>query len=680
MQTGGGGFVLKGGGGGGKAMKIGNAGDKLRHELKESGNMEELELGLSEDVSNLSLYKRIVAWAAKKKPFQKDIRTIQAKFGSAPASYFIFYRFIFLQVCLIAFVGAVFIVLHLALLAGEDGRTFSELMTSKGFLPGFMLFSTFSRYEAFQYSTFIIFGLLVFSVSIGEHLIAEDKSMKRIDKQEEGNEAPYSKIALCAWDFGSAGYFPTARQVDEQLASQSLTLMVQWEETRTAGLMKSRSRYELLVLYSRRFAALIAYLAVQAGSFTAIVLVTINTDAITQWLSTTPFSNFASILAPLSLNVLNTLAPPILKLITLQEKWDSGQMQLNVLLFRMYFSNILNTLILGLSYLMLADPFLFAQFSTVRQSLQLAESGVFDCRIDQAADAMFSLIVTNFFIGNIQMVVMGYVYRFLYSKIFECLGKDFEPFPFEVEPAMINLFNNMSLVMITFPFAPQAMVFLPISIYISVKVEVFAICTFNGKPERTWKAHQSGVIFTSFYLLTLVLIGLPTAVYFLSCTSFPKDCLIQDWDIGLCNAEMDYNNICEKDPTDKYYPFYSNINYPKDICSKSCGPFVDYEYNMLPFKQVLTSFSLLDFIWGLFFNSSYVTWIVILVLIVNGYRTRNTRETQRESDEAKERSMSIQIEALEAEKKRQDKLIARMKLQAAAEEEAQNINTSRFDS
>ncbi len=204
---------------------------------------------------------------------------------------------------------------------------------------------------------------------------------------------------------------------------------------------------------------------------------------------------------------------------------------------------------------------------------------------------------------------------------------EYEPFPFEVEPAMINLFNGMSLVMITFPFAPTAMIFLPFAIYISVKVEVYCMINYNQKPERTWKAHQSGVIFTSFYLTTLVVIGIPISIFFLS------------------TENMD----------------------------KNCGPFAEFSQNLEPFKDKVFELTALGTIWELLFDYSYIPWITIAVMLVSKWRSRNTRETLRESEAAKERVLSVQVESLEAEKKRQDKLILRLKSQQAASEAAAEL-------
>ena len=686
-----------GGGGGGAKNKANNANDKLRQELAQSGDANDVDLGLTELDGQVSLLKQFLVWAAKKKPFQKDIRTIQGKFGSAVASYFVFYRFIFMQVCSITVVAAIFLVMHLNLFIGNGNDSFEKLVSGPGMLPAFMLFSTFEKTEAFNYSMFVIFGMLVFFSTAVEHLVTEDKIMKRIDAAEEGNEVPFSKAVLCSWDMGSSGYNPTERQIQDQIGSLGNGYAQILDESRTAGVMKSRSRFELLVLYTRRFVANILYVAVQAGSFASIVILTIYTEAITEALGKTSFKNFASAIAPLALNILNSISPPLMKAITTFERWDSGQMNLNVLLFRMYLSNILNTLILALSYLLLSDPMLLAQFPTVRGSLELTESGLFDCRIDQTADAMFSLYTTNFVIANFSLWAMSFGWKKLHgvlsksTRIHAVLG-DYEPFPFEVEPAMINLFNNMSLVMITFPFAPIALVFLPVAIYITVKVEVYCMVNYFGKPERTWKAHQSGVIFTSFYLSTLLVIGIPITVYFLSSQSFPKECSIQDSSTKLCGSAVNSaTSICSFDESSDFYAFYGTdtSTYPANICGQpdkstcddldiggckgSCGPFVEFDSNLIAFRDQVFTFDTLKQLWVALFNSSYVSWIIVIYMLVTKWRAKNSKEVLFETEAAKERVLTVQLESLEAEKRRQDKIIIRLKSQQAAAEAAAEL-------
>ena len=79
--------------------------------------------------------------------------------------------------------------------------------------------------------------------------------------------------------------------------------------------------------------------------------------------------------------------------------------------------------------------------------------------------------------------------------------------------------------------------------------------SYNGRPKKTWKAQNSGVIFTSFYLCTLMIIGLPAIFYFLSTKTFPKNCDIQDSNVELC-ADSVTNNVCTTDSDSDFYTAY----------------------------------------------------------------------------------------------------------------------------
>ena len=312
---------------------------------------------------------------------------------------------------------------------------------------------------------------------------------------------------------------------------------------------------------------------VQGISFAAIGLVTIYTDDIGKAVASSGFATFSSVIAPLALNIINGVAPPLLKIITDLEAWDSGEVKVQILLGRMYLSNITNTLILAVSYLLLADPFLFAEYPTFRSLLETEESGEFSCRIDQCADAMFSLLLTNFFLQNATKFLIPWgkiqLQKFMKTSVIK-----FEAF--EIEPSMINLFSYISLVMITFPFAPLSLIFMPLAFYLKIKWEVWVMLKYNSRPEKTWKAQNSGVIFTSFYLCTEMIIGLPAIFYFLTTNTFPKDCDIQDSYVNLCADDVN-NNLCTTDTSNQFYSSYGGSNYPSNICSDACGPFVSFD-------------------------------------------------------------------------------------------------------
>jgi hypothetical protein len=101
----------------------------------------------------------------------------------------------------------------------------------------------------------------------------------------------------------------------------------------------------LLCLMSSLLLGLLCYLAVQFASYSAIIYLKIQSVVIAEKLSSSLPSSITILIVPAAITFINSASPNIFKLITNFEKWDSGQTNLNVLLFRMFFSNILNVII-----------------------------------------------------------------------------------------------------------------------------------------------------------------------------------------------------------------------------------------------------------------------------------------------------------------------------------------------
>ena len=642
----------------GKPMKPKNtaAGSNLRGML---GSQEEEEVVNYDDFQEKEgWYKQFKKRLAYYKPFQKDIDRVQARFGKAVTSYFVFYRFVYLQIAILGLMACAFGVVHVIFQVALYGSSFTALMSGVGFLPGFMLHSSYHADEAINYTIFLLVGGVLLLTSIIQHLVMEDRHMKRVNASEKGNEAPYAKDVFCAWDMSGCA---TDKEAEVQKGSISNVFITKIEESRIAGLRDQRSRCDVAILYLRRFVGFILYLTVQGISFAAIGLVTIYTDDISNAVASSGFSSFSSIIAPLALNIINGVAPPLLKIITDLEAWDSGEMKVKILLGRMYLSNITNTLILAVSYLLLADPFLFAEYPSFRLLLETEESGEFSCRIDQCADAMFSLLLTNFFIQNATKLLIPWgkiqLQKFMKTSVIKAE-------PFEIEPSMINLFSYMSLVMITFPFAPLSLIFMPLAFFIKIKWEVWVMLRYNARPKKTWKAQNSGVIFTSFYLCTLMVIGLPAIFYFLSTNTFPKNCDIQDTYIDLCSDSVT-NDVCTTDPDSKFYSSYGTTTYPETICSGACGPFVSYDSTLTPFKLAVYDIPVAKYIWIAMFDTSYATWALVTILWILRSLSVNVVRVANEHEGEEKKRVATKIAELEAANRKAEKALERMRREKA---------------
>ena len=206
------------------------------------------------------------------------------------------------------------------------------------------------------------------------------------------------------------------------------------------------------------------------------------------------------------------------------EQWDTGDFFVNILLFRMYVFNILNQVALALSYILLADPFLLAQYPSLRSSLELPfSSSRYECRIDEAADQLFSLVVSGFVTNNTLLFAIPYAKKCL----FYVLNKPLRKVPFDIVGLIVDLNGFVGQILLAIPFVPLVSLLTPIIIYFNVLFQYYAFMWFYRKPERPWKAQKAGAVFTYFYLITVLLLGCSATVYFLTSPTFPKSCDIQ---------------------------------------------------------------------------------------------------------------------------------------------------------
>lgn len=652
-------MTFVGGGGGGGGGRRGGGGIQGHANLRNAllTVTEEMDLDIADNSDgNEGLLKRLKTWWLRNKPLQADIRRISSRFGAGTTSYFIFYRFVYLQFSLMAIVSVAFSILHISYMV-SSGYGYQDMISSAGYLPFFMLFSSYVEKEGFYYSLMIVCCILVLIASILEHLVGEDKNMKEVDALEVGNENPYAKEVLCAWDFSVI----SQQEADDQYSALANKFSAALEETRTKGLKAARTNADLALLYSRRIVGLLLYLAIQAAAFTAIIFLTINGEAVSANLAGTPFSAFSSSVTPIALFVINTGVPPIMKFITKLEKWDTGMMYTSLLLGRQYLFNILNTLIVAFSYLLLADPLLFAATPSIRNSLIAPDPGTFRCLIDTAANGLFALVLTAFVSKEIITNTITPYAMYLLAQI---MKKPMVKDPYDVVDSAIDLLGFLSNIVVMFPFAPLAMVFVPPLVYIRIKRETHVLMTYRAKPEKPWKAHYSGVIFTGVYLITLFITGLPTGVYFLTTKTFAKNCSIMDDYVSLCASSVNpVTQTCVKSAGSDYYSLFQKVDYPAVLCRRACGAFVDQRSNLAPFKQAVTNISVLGGVWDAAFTYPYISWFFFAVMLVMRATASNSRLVASSLQEKKDRLLEGKIEMLEKAAKKTEKQLERLKNQ-----------------
>jgi hypothetical protein len=491
-------------------------------------------------------------------------------------------------------------------------------------------------------------------------IVVEDIFMKRTDLIEGEHDFSLSKNILCGWDH-SLTHETEVTDLHGLLAQayrEKLTELI------TAGAKKARSNLKILELYTRRVLVSFIYLTIQFASYASIVLLTVQSATIQNGLSNVDFlKQLSTFIVPAAVTTINSITPWIYDKLTQLELWDSGQIQLNMLLFRMYLSNMMNLLILAISYAMLADPFMLADNSsqTFRRKVEQASSNRFSCRMNQAASGMFSLVLTEFLLNGLVYLAVGYLNVFINRFIYSTSKKEFN-----IAQRMVSLLYFVSLMTLTFPFAPLSVIFFPLMLSLRIKWEKYISLHFYSKPQSLWAPHKAGSFFAIFFLISILIVAIPSSVYFLARTTFPKSCNIQDNDIGLCEGEVSSDDTCSLNGNSEYYDLYHKesycLAYPACICEEACGPFVNDLNAFTPFRERLQETQGLNLLWDYVLKTSYGAWMLCCSLYVIAKMRRNTIKVNSDNFREKEKNYETQIMSLENDKKKHEKIIQRLKL------------------
>jgi hypothetical protein len=406
----------------------------------------------------------------------------------------------------------------------------------------------------------------------------------------------------------------------------------------------------------------LSFLAIVGLSFSIIIAVTYYSTNIARKLKSVPvLQDGTTLIVPFIVNAINGALPTALQLITDLEGWDSAETVTNIVLFRLYLANILNALILGFSYLVLADPFLFASSTNrIRDSFGIKESLNFDCRLDQVGSGLFTLVLSTWVLD----IVFFFGVPFAYLLFARFRHLPFQKFEFQVAPSLVKKLYFMGLVFMTLPFTPFLLIFVPLLLFVGFKVEKLVLKRLYQKPLRPWKGQKAGFIYTLFYLISFVFIGITVNVYFLTSKTFVKSCSIQDRFVDLCQTGSydPTTSICSTDQSSDYYLVYGTTgNYPAVLCKAACGPFINQSSNLNPFHEMISGYTVLRYIWTICFSFPYLPWVLVLILAIAIILHNNSLDVARLLTYARERSMEAHILSLEIERKKQEKVINRLK-------------------
>ena len=594
-------------------------------------------------------------WYLKHLPFQSDIHKIEAKLGSSVASYFLFQRFLFMQFTFLLLVTYTFALYHVAhVISRGDYELF---YTSDGLQPNFLMFSSFHTNESLFYSWCVVCTMLVICITSVHKLVSEDRKRKEYDAYETENSYPTAKEVFCCWDFS------LTTQQDSNDLNNSLEQFFQQfiDESQMKLIQSLRTPFQKNMLLARRVYGFCLSICVQGCAFLIIIYLSINQTPISLYVKGIPFlSHISSFVAPVSLNLLNKLIPSILGSITQFEQWDFGTTEVNLLLFRMFTSDLLNILLLVFSYMLLANPLLLANYNSIRSALQVIYSTSFQCRLDQAANGLFVILITS---STVQIVgkFSFSVVKILLNKYFNANLKKKE---FDVADELVSLLDLMAAQFLLFPFSPLSIVLLPLILAFKIKFETYFMLLLFNKPKRPWKSQKAGSVYITFYVITIFVTAFPSCVLLLISKTFQKSCAIQDEYIGLCvDDPIEKNGIyqCTTKTSSDYYNAYGQTTYPNSICSNACGAFVNYESAT---KPIVSSIESVGFFYGIYeslFIYPYLSWGIVVILAILAALMSNTLRVSHSSHINVEKVLETKVLTLEAENMKQAKIIARLK-------------------
>ena len=465
-----------------------------------------------------STREKIMALLEKILPFRKDIRQVEARFGTAVGAYMHFYRWVYMQFTIIALVLSVFMIYHLGHMIsnGQIGKAFN---LGEAYLFHFMEYDSYNTDEAFTYIFSLVVGLLIFLFNGGINIINEDAKRKRIMAASDGQEYKVARDVLCAWD----NSLSTDAEVRDWSGKIGNDIMLLNEEVKTDGAVKNRTGLQILTKFGKRVIANLAYLLIIVISGYVVFFLQIRQKSL-EGVIKIPFMTVPTI----AVTFLNSVVPAALEFLTAFEEWDSSEMEFRFLTFRFYVSSTINLLLLEWAVVMAADPSFLNDTSPVyvpfygTTSFQEMRTEMFDssdCAVRDASDLAFEQVFSDSISKAFFFWLTGFMKK--YEAILT--GKDWIREELKIAELTVNNIFSVGLIMVTLPFSPLSVVFAPLVWFVNFKLEKIIIMGYYGKPKREMRGGKSGTIFAGFYLTTVLICPVPLVLYFVHSSSLYND-------------------------------------------------------------------------------------------------------------------------------------------------------------
>ena len=489
----------------GKAMEAELRAQLVKGDDDSSSTIAEMSVNLTQ-----STREKVMALLEKILPFRKDIRQVEARFGTAVGAYMHFYRWVYMQFTILTIVLFVFTVIHLGYMI--DRKRIQKAFNTGEFpyLLHFMEYDSYEQNEAFTYIFAVVVGLLIILINGGANMINEDAKRKRIVAASDGQEYKVARDLLCAWD----NSLSTDAEVTDWSGKIGNDIMLLNEEVKADGAVKNRTGLEILAKVGKRVLANLAYLLIIIISGYIVFYLQIRQNSLEEIIKI-PFLTVPTI----AVTFLNSIVPTLLESLTAFEEWDSSEMEFRFLTFRFYVSSTINLLLLEWAVVMAADPsFLnspepvYIPFYDTVTFAQMREE-MFDsssCPVRDASDLAFEQVFSDSLSKAFFFWLTG-----AWSKYQAILTRnDWVREELKIAELTVNNIFSVGLFMVTLPFSPLSIIFSPLVWFVNFKLEKMIIMGYYGKPKREMRGGKSGTIFAGFYLATVLICPVPLVLYF----------------------------------------------------------------------------------------------------------------------------------------------------------------------
>ena len=340
-------------------------------------------------------------------PLKRDVDQVEARFGSAVASYYRFNQWITkssINVMLLYLVLVVYqIILKTQNPASDTSFDWNDWFAYSAFDQGNM---------PIYYSFLLILVNAILIYASMNKWIVEDRKAKVINALQ-GNAKKFANISLNCFDHS----LHEEDDVNDVMMGNAEQFMAMLISEKIAERLKNRTFKEKVKLYTKRWLLRLVYVALQGIGVYGIVQLILFESVFTRpvyeamGLSKEEQANIPIDVVPLVVSIINTVIPKIIIKLVALEAYDDKMDEVEQVVSRIFVSKTINNVIQLVSYSLLANPFFFqtktllfpeVSYRSIRQRFSKKfDPDVFKCRGDMAGNSIFNILITEFIMHKI---------------------------------------------------------------------------------------------------------------------------------------------------------------------------------------------------------------------------------------------------------------------------------------